>query len=183
MLKAALVSTILALSTAALADSVQVVGAKADNLVNAFVGLGHDQFGTHEYMQIGVSACSQMFDEDGDYFGPGSEGRYIGEACMVYGDSDMDMDEDDVQRTYVLIPKDDPTFSKSPELKAKFEKIKALRLALEALVVPVIRKETVNGREIVATRTSGIAGLACEGRTSWGQRTCQVLPSHLCPIR
>lgn len=171
------------LSAAAHADSVAIVGAKADGLVNAYIALGHDPVGTHEYMQMGVTACSQMFDEDGDYFGPGSEGQYIGEACMVYGDSDMDMDDDGIQRTYVLIPKDDPTFAKNPELKAKFEKIKALRLALEALVIPVIRKETVNGREIVATRTSGIAGLACEGRTSWGQRTCQVLPSHLCPIR
>ena len=182
MPKIALVAATLILSAAAHADSVKVVGAKADALVNAYVNLGHDPVGMHEYFQSGVTACSEMFDEDGDYFGPGSEGQYIGEACMVYGDA-YDSDEDGVQRAYALVPPDDRDFAKNPELKAKLEKLKALRLALEALVIPIVRKETVNGREIVATRTSGIAGIACEGRTAWGQRTCQVLPSHACPIR
>lgn len=169
-----------AFSLSARADSFPVSGVKADALVDAFVALGLDEFGTHEYFQTGVSACAEVFDDEGGYFPGGRIGDYQGEACMIYGNA-PDSDPDGVLRVAVSVPADDPGMTSHAELKAKLEKLRALRLAMEAIVKPLVRTVSVEGRDVVIQRTSGFAGIACEGRDARGVRQCRVLPSHVCP--
>lgn len=177
-----LLALILFLSTQAHAGSFPVYGAKADELVNALTQLGLDPVGTHEYFQSGVTACAKVFDESGTYFPEGAVGDYLGEECMIYGDAEGS-DPDGVLRARVYIPATDRELKNNPEIRQQMERLKAVRVALEQIVVPLVRKVNVNGKEIVVAQTAGVNGIACEGRDARGQRQCRVLPSRHCPPR
>lgn len=162
------------------ANVITVKGERVDRLVNALVNLGFDQYGTHEYFQEGVTVCSEMFDVSGNHFPNGKVGDYMGESCLIYGDS-SESDRDDALRVEILLPSDDPSMANHPELRQKWQKLKDLRLSLERLVQPLVRTTTVKGKNVVAYRMSGIAGIACDGRDSAGVRVCDIKTTSQCP--
>ena len=164
------------------ANSFLAPAPKAEALVSALVALGADPVGTHEYMQSGVTACNEIFDDTGEYFENGQAGDYIGEECLVYNEF-YDSDPDGALRAQALIPVTDRNLERNPELREKMAKLRALRLSLEALVLPIVKVVKVDGKEVVASRMTGISGLACDGRSPNGERICYVKPSELCPPR
>ena len=181
-MKALIFALILTAASISHAKMILVTGAKADALVSSLVALGLDPFGTHEYFQAGVTACTTVTAAQDEYF-PGSQiGEYVGESCLVFGDADGS-DPDGALRTEALMPADDRELKRNPELKAKLAKLKSVRASLEAIVIPVVKKEMINGREVVIYEMSGISGIACEGRNAQGQRQCYVKISTRCPAR
>ena len=177
-----LLLSLLAAPPAPAANSFPVVGLKADALVDSLVDVGLDPVGTHEYFQAGVTACVRIADDKGTYFPSGHVGDYVGESCLLYGDADGS-DSDGVLRTHAIIPADDRNLEKNPALRQKLEKLRTIRLALEALVIPLTEKREHNGREVIITQKAGVAGIACDGRNRQGHRLCWVKPSSLCPPR
>lgn len=161
------------------ADSILVDGATADALVNALTDLGLDPVGTHEYFQAGVTVCAQIFDGVGNYYAPNTAGEYVGESCLLYGDADGS-DWNGRLQTSAIIPADDRELTRHPEIKQKLEKLRRLREIMESKFVPIVDTAEVNGREVTIARTTGIAGIACDGRVR-GVRQCWVKPSERCP--
>jgi hypothetical protein len=164
------------------ANSILVTGPRADALVNSLVSLGLDPVGTHEYFQAGVTACTYLADEAGTYFPGGAVGDYMGETCLIYGDADGS-DPDGALRPKILIPSDDRELANHPEVRTQLRKLKELREAIEAIVVPIDGFTPVNGKDVLTSRMSGVSGIACDGRNAFGQRQCYVKISSLCPPR
>lgn len=166
-------------SSYAHAGSFQISPERADRLVNAFVAMGSEPLYTHEYFKAGVSACQRLIDKEGTYFQDGKIGDTIGESCLLYGSSAETSDTDGTLRVTVMIPRDDRSLARHPEVAAEIKLLIDLRKELTAIVVPVI--EMTDG--VVTKEMVGVRGVACDGRDSHGARVCFVLPSSLCAPR
>lgn len=172
----------LLLGPSAHAASIWITGAKAEGIVKPLVDMGMDPLGTHEFFQAGVVGCVELFDTQGGYFPGGKIGDYMGESCLLYGSS-FEADMNGRWEPEVILPADDRELKNHPELAARLAKLRAIRLGLEALVVPIVRTIPSEGKEVVIARTSGFAGIACDGRNQRGERVCQVLLSPKFPAR